>query len=217
MCVCVCAAFRRRAKPRDIYMSMAQERRGQKMSRDSSSSIHTGTSHDPPPPHAPAVPIHSPPASPGTEAHASLAALVSGCRRAGNPCPLASGTLWPYPLKRHSFGRLQNFFFPCSCWLGRRRSKSEPLRSSHLRLATRRATLRSEADKHFFFFFFCVSFCLFSFNHASRGRSYLLRSPPLSTRQKAVHIDQQAPSIPRYRCSACSQLRAPCRHQHPRP
>lgn len=86
------------------------------------------------------------------------------------------------PLKRHSSAGSRTFFSFLLAWLGRR-SKSEPLRSSHLRLATRRATLRSEADKHSFFFLSLLFQPRLSRPFISAALSSLF------TRQKAVHID----------------------------
>lgn len=178
------------AKTRDIYMSVAREPRGQRMSRDSSSSIHPDI-HDPPPPHAPAVPIRSPPASPGTEAHASL-----GGAREWLPPRWESLSPWPlgpsgYPSEAPQLRPAPELFFP-SCWLGRRRSKGEPLRSSHLRLATRRATLRSEADKHFFFFFFLS--LLFQPRLSRPFISAALSSPFLLGKRRCISTSRPPPS-----------------------
>lgn len=142
--------------------------------------------------HAPAVPIRSPPASPGTEAHASLAALVSGCRRAGNPCPPGLWDPPATPLKRHSFGRPQNFFFLPVGWGGvvAKVNHFAPL-TCVLQQGARRCGQRQTSPFLFFFIFLSL---LFQPRLSRPFISAALSSPFLLGKRRCISTSRPPPS-----------------------
>lgn len=148
---------------------------------------------------------------------------MSGCRRAGYPCPRPLGaplaTLLATPLKRHSSAGSRAFFLFCPLgWGGVWQSEPLTSLSSHLRFPTRPATLRSEADKHFI--------CLFVFLSSSTTTL-----PTGSVCSLSANTHRPLFSFGKRRCISISwsppshdtavqpilKLKAPCRHQHPQP